>query len=146
MRRFLSLIFFFFLSFWNSQTTKISLTEPKLTESIQLLDQFMKDNDERIVDILCSDVSFGHSNGWVQNLGDFKEDFNSKKVTYKDIKQIEISDIRKHKNIYSVRRKINVSGTYKNNDFEIILSLLEIWKKEKLVWKLWSRQSVEIKP
>ena len=146
MRRFLSLLLLFLLCFWNSQTKNISSTEPKLTENIHLLDHLMRNNDENIVDLLCPDVSFGHSNGWVQNLEDFKKDFNSKKVIYKNINQIEISEIKKHRNIYSVRRKIKVSGTYKNKDFEMMLALLEIWRKEKSVWKLWSRQSVEIKP
>lgn len=146
MRRFLSLILLFLTSFWNCQTKEISLAEPKLAENIRLLDQLMKNNDERITDVLCSDVSFGHSNGWVQNLEDFKKDFNSNKVIYKNIDQIEISEVKKQKNFYSVRRKIKVSGIYKNQDFEMILALLEIWRKEKSIWKLWSRQSVEIKP
>ena len=42
--------------------------------------------------------------------------------------------------------QIKVSGVYKNQNFEMMLGLLEIWKKEKSIWKLWSRQSVEIKP
>ncbi len=146
MERSFSLILLLIFSFWNSQTKDISLPEPKLAKNIHLLDQLMKNNDERIVDILCHDVSFGHSNGWVQNLEDFKKDFNSKKVIYKNIDQIEISEVKKQKNIYSVRRKIKVSGTYKSNDFEMILALLEIWKKDKSVWKLWNRQSIEIKP
>lgn len=106
----------------------------------------MQNNDQRIIDVLCSDVSFGHSNGWTQNFDDFKKDFSSKKVIYKEIKQIEISEIKKHKNFASIRRKIKVSGLYKDQQFEMKLSLLEIWMKKNSVWKLWSRQSVEIKP
>ena len=75
-----------------------------------------------------------------------KRIFNSKKVIYTNIIEIEISEVKKDRKIYSVRRKIKVSGIYKNQNFEMILGLLEIWKKEKSVWKLWSRQSVEIKP
>lgn len=140
-----SLFLIVFSCLWNAQTVQISL-EPKLAENIHRLDQLMENNDEKVLTLLCPDVSFGHSNGWVQNFEDFKKDFNSKKVMYKNINQIEISEAKKNKNIYSIRRKIKVSGVYKNQDFEMILGLLEIWKKEKSVWKLWSRQSVEIKP
>jgi len=145
MKRVLFFFLVFFISLWNGQTVN-SFSEPKLAESIQLLDQLMANNDEKMLDILCTDVSFGHSNGWVQNFDDFKKDLVSQKVKYRNIDQIEISELKKEKKIYSVRRKIKVSGLYKNQDFEMILGLLEIWKKEKSVWKLWSRQSVEIKP
>ncbi|MGG5209374.1 nuclear transport factor 2 family protein [Chryseobacterium sp. MIQD13] len=118
----------------------------KLSENIGLLDKYLQNNDERIVDILRPDVSFGHSNGWVQNFEDFKKDFSSKKVIYKNIQQTELSEIKRYKNTANIRRKVNVSGTYKNQDFEMKLALLEIWIKKNAVWKLWSRQSIEIKP
>lgn len=125
---------------------KTTQKEVKLFESISLLDQYMQNNDEQIIDILCSDVSFGHSNGWIQNLDDFKKDFSSKKVLYKSIHQIDVSEIKRSKNTVSVRRSIKVLGSYKTQDFEMKLALLEIWIKKNGVWKLWSRQSVEIKP
>lgn len=106
----------------------------------------MQNNDSKILELFENDVSFGHSNGWIQNLDDFKKDFSSKKVVYKEIRQKEVSEIKKFKNTFSIRRKIKVSGLYKNQDFEMTLSLLEIWIKNKSEWKLWSRQSVEIKP
>ncbi|MEG1590245.1 hypothetical protein [Chryseobacterium sp.] len=106
----------------------------------------MQNNDSKILDLFESNVSFGHSNGWIQNLDDFKKDYSSKKVSYKEIKQLEISELKQFKNTFSVRRKIKVSGLYKDQDFEMKLALLEIWIKKKSIWKLWSRQSVEIKP
>ena len=115
-------------------------------ESISFLDKSLQNNDDNIIKILSQDISFGHSNAWVQNINDFKKDFSSKKVVYKEIKQLEISEFKKHKNIASVRRKVKVLGIYQNQEFELSLLLLEIWKKENTVWKLWSRQSVEIKP
>lgn len=139
-------ILLFTFTFWNCQHIKTSPKDEKLFENIRLLDSYLQNNDDKIVNILCVDVSFGHSNGWIQNMEDFKKDFSSKKVVYKEIKQLEISEFKKHKNIASIRRKIKVLGTYKNQDFELKLALLEIWKKKNSIWKLWSRQSVEIKP
>jgi hypothetical protein len=125
---------------------KIIITDGKLAENIHLLDLYMQKDDQKITDLLCPDVSFGHSNGWIQNLQDFKKDFASKKVVYSNIEQTEVSEFKKYKNTASIRRTVKVSGTYKNNDFEMKLALLEIWIKKKSAWKLWSRQSVEIKP
>lgn len=135
-----SFSFIFALSQRSSKQEKAVLTEAKK------LDSLMQNNDDKIIDILCSDVSFGHSNGWIQNLNDFKKDFSSKKVIYKEIRQTAISELKQNKNTVSLRRTINVSGSYKSNDFKMRLALLEIWIKKKSVWKLWSRQSVEIKP
>lgn len=116
-----------------------------LVQAIKL-DSLMKNNDHSIINLFSDDVSFGHSNGWIQNLDDFKKDFLSKKVVYKEISQTEISEIKKFKNTISLRRTIKVAGLYKNDDFEMKLAVLEIWIKKKSVWKLWTRQSVEIKP
>lgn len=133
-------------TFWSCQNIRTSPKDEKLVESIKLLDSYLQNNDGHIAEILCLDVSFGHSNGWIQNFEDFKKDFSSKKVVYKEIKQLELSELKRHKNMASVRRKIQVLGTYKNQDFELKLALLEIWIKKNSIWKLWSRQSVEIKP
>lgn len=139
-------ILLFSFNFWSCQNLQTSPEDEKLIENIKLLDSYLQNNDGNIAHILCPDVSFGHSNGWVQSFDDFKKDFSSKKVIYKEIKQIELSELKRHKNIASVRRKIHVLGTYKSQDFELKLALLEIWMKKNSTWKLWSRQSVEIKP
>lgn len=137
-------IFLFCFVFGFSQN--YSKDEKAVLLQVKKLDSLMMKNDIQIVDLFCSDVSFGHSNGWIQNLDDFKKDFTSKKVSYKEITQLEISELKQFKNTVSIRRTLKVAGLYKNQDFEIKLALLEIWLKKKSVWKLWSRQSVEIKP
>lgn len=136
------LLFCFALGF----SQKYSKQERQLLSQMEKLDYLMQNNDSGIIDLFEKDVSFGHSNGWIQNLDDFKKDLLSKKVIYKEIRQTEISEIKKFNNTFSIRRKINVSGLYKNQEFKMTLSLLEIWIKKNSGWKLWSRQSVEIKP
>ncbi len=142
--RFFPILFLFCCVFGFSQ--KYSIPEKKLLSQTRKLDSLMQFNNPKILDLLDTDVSFGHSNGWIQNLDDFKKDFSSGKVEYKEISQIEVSEMKKFKNTFSIRRKIKVKGFYKKQEFEMNLSLLEIWIKKKSLWKLWSRQSVEIKP
>lgn len=144
MKNILFLLLFFTISFCNGQQNSI-INDKILLSNIQLLDFYLQNNDGKIVDILCEDVSFGHSNGWIQNLEDFKKDFASKKVVYREIKQLEILEFKKRKKTVSIRRVIQVSGFYKNELFEMKLNLLEIWLKKNSHWKLWSRQSVEMK-
>jgi len=142
--RFFNILFLFCFVFGFSQN--YSKDEKAVLLQVKKLDSLMMKNDVQIVDLFCSDVSFGHSNGWIQNLDDFKDDFSLKKVSYKEITQLEISELKQFKNTVSIRRTLKVAGLYKNQDFEMKLALLEIWLKKKSVWKLWSRQSVEIKP
>jgi len=142
--RFFPILFLFCFVFGFSQN--YSKDEKAVLLKVKKLDSLMMKNDIQIVDLFCSDVSFGHSNGWIQNLDDFKNDFSSKKVSYKEIIQLEISELKQFKNTVSIRRSVKVAGLYKNQDFEMKLALLEIWLKKKSAWKLWSRQSVEIKP
>jgi len=141
--KYLVFIFLFFFIFGFSQN--YSKPEKAVLLQAKKLDSLMQNNDDKIINILCADVSFGHSNGWIQNLNDFKKDFSSKKVIYKEIRQTEISELKQNKKTISLRRTISVAGSYKSNDFRMKLALLEIWIKNKSVWKLWSRQSVEIK-
>jgi len=142
------LLFFLFVFLGtNAQNTLLKefQNETELAKNVHLLDLYMKDNDLKIEEVLHADVSFGHSNGWIQNFEDFKKDFESKKVSYKSILQTDLLEFKKNKNTASIRRKVKVSGVYKIYDFEMTLSLLEIWVKKGRNWKLWSRQAIEIK-
>lgn len=146
----MKLPFFFFLISLsiNAQENKAISElkkEPKLQENIMLLDFYMKNNDSTILELFSEDVSFGHSNGWVQNFADFKKDFESKKVSYKSIEQTDFSEFKRNRKTVSLRRKVKVVGIYKIYDFEMALSLLEIWVKKGKSWKLWSRQAIELK-
>jgi len=141
----LFLLFAFQGMFAQSETAKEIQNEVKLTENIRLLDFYMQENNPKIIEVLHPEVSFGHSNGWVQNFEDFKKDFDSKKVSYKSIQQTDLLEFKKNKNVASIRRRVKVSGIYKIYDFQMTLSLLEIWVKKGKNWKLWSRQATEIK-
>jgi len=104
----------------------------------------MQNNNSKILELFSDDVSFGHSNGWVQNYQDFKTDFESGKVKYQSVKQTELKEFKIKNKFASVRRIIAVKGLYKSEIFEMKLSVLELWIKQKGIWKLWSRQSAKI--
>ena len=141
--RFLTLLFclFFFVGF--SQT--YSKKEKALLIQVSKLDSLMQNNDPKILDLFSDDVSFGHSNGWIQNKDDFKKDFESGKVKYQSVKQTELKELKLKNKFANIRRIIAVKGLYKNETFEMKLSVLEFWIQQKGIWKLWSRQSVSLK-
>lgn len=139
--RYLSLfILIFNLSLFSAQSL-----DRTLEIQVKALDSLMQTNNPNILNLLAKDVSFGHSNGWVQNIDDFKKDIISKKVDYKSVKQTVLKEFKTNKKTASIRRVVHVIGTYKSYDFAMDLSVLEIWIKKAGDWKLWSRQSVEIK-
>ena len=140
--RFITLLFclFFFVGF--SQT--YSKKEKALLIQVSKLDSLMENNNSKILDLFSDDVSFGHSNGWIQNKDDFKTDFESGKVKYQSVKQTELKEFKIKNKFANIRRIIAVKGLYKNETFEMKLSVLEFWIQQKGIWKLWSRQSVKI--
>lgn len=141
--RFLTLLFclFFFVGF--SQT--YSKKEKALLIQVSKLDSLMENNNSKILELFSDDVSFGHSNGWIQNKDDFKKDFESGKVKYQYVKQTELKEFKIKNKFANIRRIIAVKGLYKNEIFEMKLSVLEFWIRQKGIWKLWSRQSVTLK-
>ena len=141
--KFLIFIFLIHVHFGFSQN--YSKQEKALMSQVSKLDFLMQNNDSKILTLFVDDVSFGHSNGWVQNYDDFKKDFESGKVKYQSVKQTELTELKIKNKFANVRRIIAVKGLYKNEIFEMKLSVLEFWIRQKGIWKLWSRQSVSLK-
>ena len=141
--RLLSFLLLFTFVFGFSQD--YSKQEKALVSQISKLDSLMQNNGSSILTLFSTDVSFGHSNGWVQNYDDFKTDFESGKVIYQSVHQTELKEFKIKNKFASIRRIIAVKGFYKNEIFEMKLSVLEFWIKQKGTWKLWSRQSVTLK-
>lgn len=141
--RLLSFVLLFTFVFGFSQT--YSKQEKALVSQVSKLDSLMQNNDSKILTLFSTDVSFGHSNGWVQNYDDFKTDFESGKLKYQLVNQTELKEFKIKNKFASIRRIIAVKGLYKNEIFEMKLSVLEFWIRQKGIWKLWSRQSVTLK-
>jgi len=141
--KFLTFLFLFNFIFGFSQN--YSKQEKALLSQVSKLDSLMQNNDSKILELFSADVSFGHSNGWVQNYQDFKTDFESGKVKYQSVNQTELKEFKIKNKFANIRRIVAVKGLYKNEIFEMKLSVLEFWIRQKGIWKLWSRQSATVK-
>jgi len=137
--------FVFLICFIFGFSQNYSRKEKALLAQVSKLDSLIQNNDLKILELFCDDVSFGHSNGWVQNKDNFKTDFESGKVKYRSVNQTELKEFKIKNNFANIRRIIAVKGLYKNEIFEMKLSVLEFWIQQKGIWKLWSRQSVGLK-
>jgi len=137
--------FIFLICFVLGVSQNYSKKEKALLVRVLDLDSLMENNDSKILELFSDDVSFGHSNGWIQNKEDFKTDFESGKVKYQSVKQTELKEFKIKNKFANIRRIIAVKGLYKNELFEMKLSVLEFWIRQKGIWKLWSRQSASLK-
>lgn len=136
--------FILFVCFFFGFSQNYSKREKVLLTQVLKLDSLLQNNDSKILTLFSDDVSFGHSNGWIQNYQDFKTDFESGKVKYQSVNQSELKEFKIKNKFANIRRIIVVKGLYKNEIFEMKLSVLEFWIRQKGIWKLWSRQSVKI--
>ena len=77
---FVSLVLFLF----NSSFAQIDSID--LKNAMQQLDKALLQKDETVLkSVLHQDLSYGHSNGWVQSKSDVLNDFISGKLTYSKI-------------------------------------------------------------
>lgn len=117
--------------------------DPKfeVAAAIESLRAAMLEADEAILARLTAEsLSYGHSNGNIENKATFVKSILSGKD---DFKKIELSDhtisvagdmaIARHR----FKAHVIVNGTPLNSD----IGVLQVWKKESPGWKLFARQA-----
>ena len=84
MRKPATVLFVLFLLIAKSSFTQIDSVG--LKNAMQQLDKALLQKDEVVLkSILHKEVSYGHSNGWIQSKDDILNDFKSGKLTYNTI-------------------------------------------------------------
>lgn len=93
--------------------------------------------------LLHKKVTYGHSNGWIENKRAVIEDLYNGKLVYKNITTGPLT-IMEEENIASVRTDTEVDIIYEGQELKMKLHVLQVWIKEKKGWLLISRQSTKI--
>src|SRR6187200_3249842 len=84
MRKPATVLFVLFLLIAKSSFAQVDSVG--LKNAMQQLDKALLQKDETVlITVLHKDVSYGHSNGWIQSRSDILNDFASGKVTYNKI-------------------------------------------------------------
>ena len=93
--------------------------------------------------LLHSDLTYGHSNGWVETRADVIKDLISGKLVYN---KIESSDARwiTGKNWASVRSKTEIKYVMDGKEGDLNLHVLQVWLKTNRGWQLLARQSTKL--
>jgi hypothetical protein len=110
---------------------------------IELNKALLSKDTTKLKQLLHNKLSYGHSNGWIQNKQDMVADFASGKIHYKKIIATPVKLIC-DKNVASVRNEADVEGTVNGTAFNMKLHVVQVWVWRKKKWYLLSRQSVKL--
>jgi Domain of unknown function (DUF4440) len=115
-----------------------------LKEAMVKLDKALIEKDTATLKtLLHADVSYGHSNGWVETKKEVLSDLISGLLAYKTLANDKVSLVVNEK-WASARMTTKATGVREGKDFELTLHILQVWIKTKSGWKLVARQSAKL--
>lgn len=140
LRCFLTVFLFFASAIAAAQVDSISLKE-----SMSSLDKALINKDEKaLTQLLAEDLSYGHSNGWVQTKADIINDLKSGKVIYNKIENTGVTIATINESLATVRINTNVEGSISGNAFQLKLHVLQVWLRTRNGWRLLARQGTKL--
>jgi len=115
-----------------------------LKNTMQQLDKALLQKDEAVLkSVLHKDLSYGHSNGWIQSKADILNDFTSGKLTYDKIENNSSAIIVITKEYATVKTNTSAEGLVNGTAFNLKLHIMQFWIKTKKGWQLIARQSAK---
>lgn len=134
------LLFSGFFKTANAQTDSV-----ELKKAVVELDQaLMKQDTLALARLLDKNVSFGHSNGWVQSKKEMLQDFGTGKVQYLSMRSGDLKIRELSKNWATLTLMLDAVGKAGDKEFKLHLHVLQVWKKDKKGWQLFARQGAKI--
>src|SRR5215204_7759648 len=107
IRQFFIIVVFFY----SGNIAFAQVDSVRLKETMQQLDKALLQKDETILkSVLHKDLSYGHSNGWIQNKSDIMNDFTSGKLVYNKIENNSSAIITISKKYATVKTNTNAEG------------------------------------
>jgi hypothetical protein len=116
-----------------------------LKNAMQQLDKALLQKDETVLkSVLHKEVSYGHSNGWIQSKEDILNDFKSGKLTYNTIENSSSTIVKISEKYATVKTNTNAEGVVNGTAFKLTLHIMQFWIKTKKGWQLIARQSTKL--
>ncbi len=124
-------------------TAAQNAAEAKLVQTVKEFHQaLVQQNTVAINQQTDKALSFGHSNGWVQDKKALIKDFETGLISYQSIKEDSIT-VSINDNMANVRFVADITATMKNTQNSFHLKVLEVWVKKGKRWVLFARQAVK---
>ena len=116
-----------------------------LKNAMQKLDKALLQKDDVVLkSVLHKDLSFGHSNGWIQTKADILNDFTSGKLTYNKFENNSSAIVTIGKKYATVKTNTNAEGSVSGTAFKLTLHIMQFWVRTKKGWQLIARQSAKL--
>lgn len=136
---------FLILSLLMNTNSSAQADSVSLKEIMQKLDKALLQMDEDVLKIILNkDVSYGHSNGWIQTKSDVLNDFKNGKLLYNKIENSSSAIISINKKWATVKTNTNAEGAVNGTAFKLTLHVMQVWMKTKKGWQLVARQSAKL--
>jgi ketosteroid isomerase-like protein len=97
-------------------------------------------NGARLLELSSDAMSFGHANGVVQTKVEFVKTVVDKLEVFKSIKLYD-HDIKANGEQAIARHTFEASIFFQGKDLDLVLSIVQVWRKEDGRWRLFTRQS-----
>ena len=133
----LIVLFFVFSIAKGQDTILLKQNVYQLNEALVAKDTLM------LKQLLCPNINFGHSNGWVQNFKDVFIDMQTGKLNYAHI-SAHITGLSFTKSLAVCTSVGEFEGYLNGNNFSLKLHVMQTWVWSKNKWKLISRQSTKL--
>ena len=118
--------------------------EKAVTQAVEALRKALIDPDNNTLSTLAADdLSYGHSNGMIQDKAAFIEALTSGKSDFVTIELTE-QTVKVVGNTAIVRHHFSATTNDGGKPGAVKLSILLIWQKQKGQWKLLARQAVKL--
>ena len=115
-----------------------------LKEAVIKLDKALIAKDTAVLkQLLHKDLSYGHSNGWVETREDVIKDLVNGKLAYNkiDIKNIKWTVTN---TVATMRNSSDINYELDGKPGELHLHVLQVWLKTNKGWQLLTRQSTKL--
>ncbi len=101
-------------------------------------------NAEVLRNLTSKDLSYGHSNGLLENQDQFIDALVSGKSDFSVVNLTDQSIKLNGKNVAIVRHKLKGETVHGGINAAVNLGILNVWIKEKGAWKLLARQAFKL--
>jgi hypothetical protein len=132
--------------FFTTAATFAQADSVSLKLAVADLDRAIINKDEKaLTQLLNADVSYGHSNGWVETKTDIINDLKSGKLNYTKIENTTLTIAAINSNWATIRTNTNAIGSSGSGpSFDLKLHVLQVWLKTKNGWQLIARQATKL--
>lgn len=98
-----------------------------------------------LLDLVSSKVTYGHSNGVIEDKATMVQKAVSNKTIYKN-SVLEKLSVDVDGSTAIVRHNFRATSVENGTEALLNLSIMQVWRKEKGKWRIWARQAVRILP